>query len=181
MAKPSGQAELQVEMLPPLERPYLDSSVFFAHIKEEQIPCRETTRLEITTNLFQGAKDGKYKIHTSFLTLAEVRRLKEAKKELTADELPKVRRLFSEFLEHEWILPIEVNRDIGEAAQELGAEFGMSPTDAIHLASAIYAGCNVLMVWDKGRFSNLFKDGPYKGVHVLEPYWEGIPRMAVIP
>ncbi len=173
MAKLPGQPEMGLATLPPLERPYLDSSVFVAHIKKEQIPCRGRTRLDITTDLLQGAKDGKYKIYTSFLTLAEVRRLKEANKELTRDELPEVKALFSRFLEHEWILPIEVNREIGEKARELGATFGMSPTDAIHLASAIYAGCKVLMVWDKGRFSNLFKDGPYEGVHVMEPYWEG--------
>jgi len=179
MAEPSGQLKMIAPSLPPLERPYLDASVFMAHIKEEQTACRGTTRLDITTNLFKGAQDGKYKLHTSFLTLAEVRRLKPSNKELTPDELVKARGLFQRFLEHRWIEPIEVDRKIAEKAQQLGADYSMSPTDAIHLASAILAPCNVLLVWDKGKFSDLFKDDPIEGVHVLEPYWEGIIPMAI--
>ena len=177
MAEPAGQLQMEVPSLPPLERPYIDSSVFMAHIKKETIPCRETTRLDITSNLFKGAQDGKYKLYTSFLTLAEVRRIKQANKELTPDELIKARGLFQRFLEHAWIQPIQVDRMIAEKAQQLGADYGMSPTDAIHLASAILAHCNVLLVWDKGKFSDLFKDDPIEGVHVLEPYWEGIIPM----
>lgn len=179
MADETGQAPLALETLPPLEKPYLDSSVFLAHIKQEDIPCRGTTRAAITTGLFQGAEQGRYRIYTSFMTIAEVRRLRESGKELTGDELPAVNALFDRFLENQWIIPIEVGRAVAEKAQELGARFGMSPTDAVHLASAVLAGCNVLMVWDKGRFSGLFKDAPFEGVHVLEPYWEGVTPMAV--
>jgi len=78
-------------------------------------------------------------------------------------------------MEHEWIIPVEVSRAVAEKAQELGAAHGMSPTDAIHLASAIITqGCIVLMVWDKGTFSGKFQSGPVEGVHVLEPYFEGL-------
>lgn len=171
------QPSLPLDTLPPLTAPYLDASVFLAHIKEETIPCRGMTRFEITTALFQGAELGKYKIYTSFLTIAEVRRLKESGKELTSDELPKINGLFTRFMENEWIVPIEIGRVVAEKAQELGATYGMSPTDAIHLASAIVAGCNVLMVWDKRKFSDLFRSNSCEGVHILEPYWEGIIPM----
>lgn len=178
MASSSQQAGLGIVTLPPLTAPYLDASVFMAHIKEEKEPCRGTTRIEITKPLLKGAEEGHYKLHTSFITIAEVRRLKEAKKELAAEELPKVNKLFADYMQNEWLVPIEVNREVAEKAQELGAKFGMSPTDAMHLASAILWNCNVLMVWDKGRFSSLFKSGPYEGVHVLEPYWEGLPKLS---
>lgn len=173
---------MDLKLLPPLETPYLDASVFLAHVKEEPHPAfNGRPRFEITTNILEGARQVKYVIYTSFLTIAEVRRLRESKKELDSSELLKINALFADFLEHEWIMPIEVSREIAEKAQELGAIYGMAPTDAIHLASAILNKCNVLMVWDKPRFSDLFKDGPIEGVHVLEPYWEGIVLAPLAP
>jgi predicted nucleic acid-binding protein len=181
MTSDPGKPSLDLPTPAPLTAPYLDSSVFLAHIKEEALPCRGTTRFQITQEILGGAEQGKYKVYTSFLTLAEVRRLRESGKELTPDELPEVNSLFARLLENEWLVAVEVGRAVAEKAQALGATFGMSPTDALHLASAILAGCNVLMVWDKGRFSNLFREGPCEGVHVMEPYWEGIPAWPAPP
>ena len=73
MASSSGQSSLGLSTLPALEKPYLDASVFMAHIKEEDTPCRGRTRIEITRALLSDAERGRYKIHTSFLTIAEVR------------------------------------------------------------------------------------------------------------
>jgi len=169
------QSEMNLGLLPPLKKPYLDASVFLAHIKKEQNVVSEgRTRSEITTRIFEDARQGKYVIHTSFLTIAEVRRLKESGRELQADELPEVNKLFAEFLRHEWIMPIEVDREVAEKAQQLGAIYHVMPPDAIHLASAILTGCNVLLVWDKRSFSDKFAVGPIEGVHVLAPYWEGV-------
>lgn len=166
---------LPIQTLPPISTPYLDSSVFIAHIREETQPAMETkTRFQITSALLGAAEQGKYKIYTSTLTIAEVRRLKDAKKELTANELPKINALFKRFMEHEWIVPIEVSRAVAEKGQMLGATFGMSPTDAVHLASAILVGCNVLMVLDKKTFVNKVGAGSVEGVYVREPYYEGI-------
>jgi predicted nucleic acid-binding protein len=165
----AAQGSLGLALPPPLITPYFDASLFLAHIKEEQTPARDSrTRFEITTALFTQAEQGKFKIHTSFLTLAEVRRLRESKKELEPDELPKVNGLFARYLENEWIVPIEVGRRVGEEAQRLGALYAMSPTDAIHLASAIVAGCNVLLVWDKPTFLDRLPQGSQAGVKVLE-------------
>ena len=176
MVEPS-QAPLGLPLLPPLTTPYFDASVFLAHIKEEPIPARDgRTRFEITQILFDQAEQGQYQIHTSFQTWAEVRRLRESSKELTPDELPKVNSLFTKYLENEWILPIEVGREVGEKAQELGAIYGMNPADAIHLASAILAGWNVLLVWDKPTFLMKLPEGSrpdirvVEGLEVLEPY-----------
>jgi len=175
MPDPVEQGHLRLETLPPISDPYLDASVLLAHIKVEQILTgRGRTRAEITTALFEGAEQGRYKIITSTLTIAEVRRLRESGKELSPDELPAINALFKRFMEHEWIILVEVSRAVAEKAQELGAVYGMNPPDAIHLASAILTpGCSVLMVWDKS-FSGKFQAGPVEGVHVLEPYFEGL-------
>lgn len=127
MANQPSQPAFNLPTLPPLERPYLDSSVFLAHIKGERTPSRGTTRIAITTGLLEGAEQRRYQLFTSFLTWAEVRRLREARKELTPDELPMVNGLFTRFLENGWLTPIEVSRLVGEKAQELGATYGMVP------------------------------------------------------
>ena len=119
----------------------------------------------------------KLTLYTSTLALAEVRRLRESRKELTESERIKVNEFFKKYLEHEWIQLIEVDRAIGEKAQELGAKYGMSPTDAIHLASAISEHCNVLLLWDKPTFLARVRDNPCEGVHLMEPYWEGVTPM----
>lgn len=178
MVRPSNQSSLGLSTLPPITKPYLDASVFMAHIKKEKTPSRGRTRIEITRDLFSDAETTRFKLHTSFLTIAEVRRLKESKKTLTSDELPTARELFNRYIENEWIEPIIVDRLVAEKAQELGAQYGMSPTDAIHLASAILWQCDVLMVWDKNTFTKHFSpDEPIEGVYVMEPYWEGVPQM----
>lgn len=200
----SSRPQMDLGTLPPLTQPYLDSSVFVAHVKKELNVSRGTTRFDITTQILKGAEDGKYKIYTSFLSIAEVRRLKEKTEQLTSEELPVINDLFRRFMEHEWIMPVEVNRTIAEKAQELGATYrwilpstpqpgrrrkkseeakpeiySLSPTDAIHVASAIITKCNVLMAWDK-RLVSLFRETPIEGVTIIEPYWEGIPLMTPV-
>ena len=140
-------------MADPFTKPYLDSSVFFALVKQEQIICPGgLTRWEVARHIFEDAQSGKYTLYTSTATIAEV----------------KIR----DFFEHQFIQPIDVTREIAEKAQELGAEHGINPIDAIHLATAIWWGCDVLLVWDK-RFSQPFEGETLEGVRVTEPYWEG--------
>jgi predicted nucleic acid-binding protein len=153
-------------------KPYLDSSVFFAHIKKESVATSDgRQRWELTERIFADAEAGKYKIHTSTATLAEVRRIKNKSDELTSNELTIVRRFF----EHEYILLIEVSREIGEKAQLYGAQFGIDVIDSIHLATAIDEQCDVLFVWDK-PFTKIVPSS-VENVTVCEPYWEGIIQM----
>ena len=156
-------------MADPFRRPYLDSSVFFALIKQESIPCPGgLTRWEIAERIFGGAEAGPYPIYTSAATIAEVRRIRNQNEPLSQAETQQIR----EFFQHSYILTIDVTREIAEKAQELGAEYNLTPIDAIHLATAIQCDCDVLLVWDK-RFSQRFESGPVEGVRVIEPYWEG--------
>ena len=118
MANLPNQFDLGVRL--PFTKPYLDSSFFLAHIKKELIPGPDgNTRFDITSGILTDAQAGKLQIFTSVITLAEVRRLKEAKKELTEEETEEVNKVFREFLEHEWLGMIEVNREIGEKPRTL--------------------------------------------------------------
>lgn len=163
--------------VPKLEKPYLDSSVFMAHVKQETKICANgQRRCDITANIMADAQKGKYVLYTSVITIAEVRRLKESKKELTSQELAEFNERFAEFAEHDWMMPVEVNRDIAEEAQKLGAKYGISPMDALHVASALYWECNVFMVWDKNSLTSKLPQN-LNNLYICEPYWEGIIPM----
>ena len=150
-------------------KPYLDSSVFFALVKREEIPCPGgLVRWQIAERIFNDAESGKYTIFTSTTTIAEVRRIHRQGEPLRYAELQLVR----EFFQHQYIAAIDVNREIAEKAQELGATYGITAIDAIHLATAIWWQCDTLLVWDK-RFSHHFADVAIEGVTVAEPYWVG--------
>ncbi len=148
-------------------RPYLDSSVFFAHIKREEIDCGDgLQRWEVAYRILKDAETGKFTALTSTVTLAEVRRIKVKHEELDEDELVAVRSLFA----HEYIQLIEVSREIGEKAQRLGATYGITPMDAIHLATAIWWECDVFLYWDK-RLAAALGPGPIENVTLADPYW----------
>ncbi len=170
--------------LPALKRPYFDASVFLAHLKQEATACRNTTRFDITTRLFADAEAGKFQIYTSFITITEVRRLQITrgvfKQPLDASELATINGLFRKYLENAWIVPIEVGRLVAEKAQELGAQYDISTQDAIHLASAIIAGCDALLIWDKAFLSKFpIRDATnavriVENIILTEPYWQGL-------
>ena len=52
------------------------------------------------------------------------------------------------FFEHDFINIIDVDREIAEQANKLCRRYNLWPTDAIHLACAIRAKCDVLLAWD---------------------------------
>ena len=148
-------------------RPYLDSSVFFAHVKQEVIECPDgLKRWEVAHGILTDARSGLYKVFTSTVTLAEVRRIKVKNEVLNEDELEAVRNLFA----HEYIQVIEVNREIGEEAQRLGATYGITPMDSLHLATAIWWECDIFLYWDKALAAAL-GPGPIENVVLAEPYW----------
>ena len=125
-------------------------------------------RWEIIRNILNGAETGQYGIYTSTATIAEVRRIRSRTEQLDQAELQQIQ----EFFQHQYIYTIDVTREIAEKAQELGAEYGITAIDSIHLATAIWWGCDVLLVWDK-PFSQHFENSLIEGVRVAEPYWEG--------
>ena len=151
------------------QRPYADSSFFFAIIKKEEIPCPGgLTRWQVAKRIVGDAEHGDYHLYTSTVTLAEVRRIREKREQFSQNEIETVRAFF----ENDFIRLIEVSREIGEKAQILGAQYGIYPMDALHLATAIHWDCDVLLVWDK-QFASKFQSAPVGGVRVIEPYWEG--------
>jgi predicted nucleic acid-binding protein len=137
------------------KKPYVESSVFIAFIKGEknQGPKQDKDAKAILDSIIVAAQAGKFKLVTSSLTIVEVFKKKGEKQPLTQEQNQDLRPYFRE----EYIVLVEVNRSIGERANELcqsmteDAERGcraLRPNDAIHIAAAEYAECDVVLSWD---------------------------------
>ncbi|MFZ5451416.1 MAG: type II toxin-antitoxin system VapC family toxin [Thermodesulfobacteriota bacterium] len=125
------------------QNPYLDSSVFIAWIKGEVV--NGVDRKDIADHILGIAQKGSFKINISAFTLAEVHKKKGAESpKLEPDE----DELILAYFEHDFFNIIDVTRDIGEHANRLCRQYSLLPADAIHLACALRAKCDVLLAWD---------------------------------
>jgi predicted nucleic acid-binding protein len=128
-------------------RPYLDSSVFLSWLKGEVIVGID--RGAVGHHLMALAERGIFPIVTSALTLAEVHKLRSGP--VTPNELDES---LLAFFEHDYMLIVDADRSIGEEANRLCRKYGIYPMDAVHLASALRARCDVLLAWDN-RFAKV--------------------------
>ena len=146
-------------------KPYVESSVFISWIRGEKgVVTRDgiVDCASIAETVLKDAESGEYQVVTSHLTIAEVFKKKGATK-LTDTENGAILKYF----EQPFIVFVEVDRGIAEEANRLCRRFidqKLSPNDAIHLASALRAGCDVLLTWD-----NLLLDVSHQGVRIECP------------
>jgi predicted nucleic acid-binding protein len=144
------------------QKPYLDSSVFIAWIKGEVVDGVE--RGAIATHVLHLAERQRvFRITTSALTLAEVHKPRHG----TALAEDQDERIVTYF-EHDFIDLIQVDRQVGAHANALCRQHGLTPNDAIHLACALRAGCDVLLAWD-GRFTRV----QHAQIRIEEPQMVG--------
>ena len=129
--------------MPEYRKPYLDACVFIGWIKGEVVNGVE--RGKIASRILKSASKGAFNIYTSTLTLAETHKHKGLS-ELTEAEDNRILTFF----ENDYVLLIDVDRNIGEQANKLCREYSLKPNDAIHLACALRAGCDRLLTWDDG-------------------------------
>jgi len=92
----------------------------------------ESDKLDECKAGIRHAEQGKLTIVTSALTLAEVLWLK-GKDPIPKDDRDKVRRFF----ENDYIALYDVDRTIGELAQDVVWDHGVRPKDAVHVATAL--------------------------------------------
>lgn len=127
-------------------QPYLDSSVFIAWIKGEV--RGDVDRKAIVNHILHLAERGNYQVFISALTLAEVHK-GHGNNHAAQDRQDQDEQVL-QFFENDYIQVIDINRQIGEDANRFCRQYGLSPADAIHLACALHAGCDVLLAWDDG-------------------------------
>ena len=103
----------------------------------------ESDKVDECRGVIQGCESGQLKLVTSTLTLAEVLYLKNKQK------IPKQEsQLIRDFFEHRYIILIALDRRIAEKAQEIFWDYDIKPKDAIHVASALFAGIKILETFD---------------------------------
>ncbi len=149
--------------------PYLDSDVWIGWIKGE-VTKDGTDRGRIADHILDLAERGEFRICISSLTLPEVHRLKRG---TPLDDAQDNRVL--EFFEHSWIDVVDVDREIGEQANRFCRRYGLMPNDAIHLACALRAKCDVLLSWDRD-----FKGIQHQDIRIEKPRLVGQERLPAI-
>ena len=137
----------------PYSKPYVESSVFVGFIKGEmQGPNLDKDAKLIFESIINNAKAGKFHIITSALTIAEVHKNKKSPT-LSDAENQDLRPYFRE----SFIQIVEIDRQVGDRANELCRTLqadttngfkALRPNDAIHIASAERAECDVILAWD---------------------------------
>jgi len=123
------------------KHPYLETTVWLGWIKGEI--CEGVDRKHMMDDILSHAARGEYPVHTSTITLTEVRKPRGGTSLPDAQDDSLLR-----YFEHKYIQLISVDREVAEQANRLAREFNLETCDAIHLASALRAHCDYLLTWD---------------------------------
>lgn len=129
-------------MIEAYRKPYIDSDVFIGWIRREIV--EGVNREAIASHIIGQATAGSFLLHTSTWTLAEVHKVR-GKDALTSEQDDSI----LDFFESDFIRPINVDRRAGEYANQLCRRYNLKPSDAVHLACALIAECDVLLTWDR--------------------------------
>lgn len=130
--------------------------------------CNGVDRWRIAEHILRHARNGVYSVVISAATLAEVHKPRGGAL-LTKQQDDQV----LSFFEHEFIQIVDVDRMLGEHANRLCQKLHINPFDAIHVASAIRAGCDYLLTWDNkllqcGTTEIAIVEPEMRGQHFLE-------------
>lgn len=124
-------------------RIYWDSTVYIHRI--QQTP----DRIDVLNAISDAAEAGSIVFLASTLVLAEVAKTGQI---AGKDEEEKVKKL-ADLWENEFFVIQGVDRAIALKAAEYVRNFGLKPSDAIHVATALALGANELQTYDEGVLS----------------------------
>ena len=130
---------------------YLDTSVI-SHLDAPDVPDRQDDTLQLWSEI----KSGKYEVYVSEITLTEINANQERKRQLLLKYLREI----------EYNL-IAVNDDIIKYAEELnrlGILSNKHYLDCLHLGSAVFSGCDMLLSWN---FRHMVKLKTINGVKYI--------------
>jgi len=138
---------------------YFDSCAFLAWLKNE------AGRVNIISQIFDEANNGRLKIVTSTLTIAEVLDIQGYRNPIPIEARDAVRTLFK----NEWIITKGLNRRIAEISQELVWTHGIKPKDGIHVATAMIFNIKQLYTYDGKLNEKKQLKTDFGAVNITEP------------
>ncbi len=129
---------------------YWDASVFLCFLNKKEIERRNNCE-----DILYHAKAGELIIYTSTYTIAEVIKPKEIKDaiRLTSTQISKIQQMF----QWSWVRKIDLSQRVAFKAVELARDYGLSPADSVHVASALSIPVDVFQKFDRdfSRVANL--------------------------
>ena len=135
-------------------RLYVDTSVYGGAFDEEYE--------QASVRLFEQVRRGLFRVVVSPVIQAEIR-----------DAPDLVRRLFDEILPLADVQPVTLEaEELAEAYLAAGILTQRSRTDALHVALATLAGCQVLVSWNFRHLVNFYRRPLYNAVNVLRGHLE---------
>lgn len=139
---------------------YWDSACFLAWLQDE------VDSSDLCKHVLDECEQGKTRLVTSALTIAEVLALK-GRRPIPVDRREKVEAFFKP----SFIIVRSVTRRTSEAARKYVWEHGVSPKDAIHIATAIEAEIDDLHTFDRDFIKQSGKHGSPL-LQIRKPYAE---------
>lgn len=145
-------------------KPYLDSNIYIATLKGPT--TEDPQKVATSVDILALAEAGAFQIWASTFIEAEVIKAPGETSPLT----PEQEQTIAAFLDRDFINWVEVDRLIAQKARQLARTFGMKPPDAVHVATALRAGCDQFLTWD----DKLHKGGlQVETVDLCEPHTTG--------
>ena len=149
-----------------LPHAYFEASVFIAILKHEVIDGHE--RWRHCRGLLKDAEEGKIVAVTSSFTVTEVTGGRRGRP--TSEVADQIRGFF----ENDFVLSVDIDRTIASKAQEHVWDFGLKAPDAIHLASAVAAECDVFYTYDDDLLDIKAK---VHSIRIEQPIWHGASQL----
>lgn len=147
---------------PRAESRYWDSDCFLGWL------LGEADKVDGCRQVLDAADEGRVRIFTSTLTIAEVLHLR-GRPGIDANQRQAVQRFF----DRRYIVPVPLMREVAELARDLHWEQNIAPKDAVHVASALSAGLELLNTFDRGLLDKTGLEVDGRGLAIEKPAIEG--------
>lgn len=144
-------------------KPYWESCVFL-DLGKNFSPPTDLDYVNRLKALWRRSAKGEFPIVTSALSIAEVLRIRNQPRPTDAEAA-----IIRGFFDSSNILLVELSRIVAEQARDLVWTETIRPKDAIHVASAIAAECDVLYTRDDLLLSKSEALSHAPGLRILSP------------
>jgi predicted nucleic acid-binding protein len=123
---------------------YLETSTV-SHLRQEDAP----EKMKQTQEFWEILKTGKYDVYTSDITVIELSRCAEPKRKELLALLEDIGYTLVEAIDNEEIAVLE------EEVRRLGIIPAKKVFDRLHIAAAVYSGCNIIVSWNFDHMVNV--------------------------